>query len=140
MCLGKPARKAQRISLRNETLGQSQFGLPGILIRFVRVLNRQLLLIVRDLLLCQGLDARLVRDVPLFQGLDPPPLRADQPEGRSRNPSQQRPAAPELAATTGPLFRRRNLLRRYPADGGRASTGSSARYRWMSRPDALAVS
>jgi hypothetical protein len=34
-----------------------------------------------------------------------------------------------LAASTGPLFRRRNLLRRYRADGGRASTGSSAKYR-----------
>lgn len=46
----------------------------------------------------------------------------------------------KLAATTGPLWRLRNLFSRYPADGGRASTGSSARYRWTSRARPLAVS
>ena len=32
-----------------------------------------------------------------------------------------------LAANTGPLFRRANFRSRYPADGGHACTGSSAR-------------
>ena len=38
-----------------------------------------------------------------------------------------RASSTRLAASTGPRFRRRNLLKRYPADGGRASTASSAR-------------
>ena len=44
------------------------------------------------------------------------------------------------AAASRPLFRRANFRSRYDADGGHACTGSSARYRWTSWANPLAVS
>ena len=46
---------------------------------------------------------------------------------------------PAATATAARCFRA-NFRSRYPADGGHASTGSSARYRWTSRASPLAVS
>ena len=45
-----------------------------------------------------------------------------------------------VAMKTAALFRRANLRKRYAAEGGPASTGSSCRWRSMSAAKPLAVS
>ena len=55
-------------------------------------------------------------------------------------PSSTRKNKMSPATESAVLFRRANFLKRYAADGGHASTGSSFRYRWTSAAKPLAVS
>ena len=73
------------------------------------------------------------------EGLSTGPLRRTKPKLVPIVPATSA-SSTRATAATGPLFRRANFRSRYAAEGGQASTGSSARYRSTSAAKALADS